>query len=102
MRFGKRAPCIAQVCQTRVDLPLIDEQERRNGADTVLRRERLLFVNVDFADLDLAVVFIGQFIQQRRDHLAWAAPFRPKIHHDRLLTLHDFAVKIRLVDLDGS
>ena len=49
--------------------------------------ERLLLVNVDLADLDLAVVFVGKLVEERRDHFARAAPFRPEIHeHGRRRT----------------
>ncbi len=65
-----------------------------DGADAVLRRERLLFVNVDFADLGLAVVFIGEFVEQRRNHFTGATPFRPKIHEDGRGRLQDVLCKV--------
>jgi hypothetical protein len=82
------------------DLSFVEEQQRGNGTNSILRRERLLFVNVDLADFDLAVVFVGEFIEQRRDHFAGAAPFGPKIHKDGRLGLQNLCGKIFLRECD--
>jgi hypothetical protein len=49
-----------------------------------------MFVNIHFADFHLAIVFVGQFVKERRDHFARAAPFGPEINehgHRRLQNL---------------
>jgi hypothetical protein len=71
--------------------------EEKKGWDTgnpVLLRELLFLVHVDFDDLDLVGQFPRDFIQQRGNHLAGAAPFGPKIDQDQFVGLQHFALKI--------
>ena len=58
--------------------------------------EALMFVNVDLADFDLALIFAGQFIQHGRDHLARPAPFGPEIHQHGRGGFQGFRFKIVL------
>ena len=55
-----------------------------------------MFVNVDLANLDLAVKFRREFVQDRGDHLARAAPFSPKIHQHGRAGFQGFSFKIIL------
>ena len=61
-----------------------------------------MFVHVDLADLDLALVFAGEFIEQRRDHLARTAPFGPEIHQHGRGGLQDLLLKIILGERDDQ
>ena len=76
------------------DLAVLEEQQRRDGVDAKLDREVLMVVNVDLADLHLAVVLGSQFVENRRDHLARAAPLGPEINEDGLGGLDHFLVKV--------
>ena len=84
------------------DLAVVEEQQGGNGADAVFGGQRLMFVNVDLADFHLAIVFVGEFIQQRRDHLARAAPFGPEIHEHGRWRLQDLLRKIFLRERDDQ
>src|SRR5689334_19691979 len=64
-------------------LALAENQQCRNRADAVLRGEVLVIVNVHLADPYLAIVLVGQFVKNRRDHFAGTAPFGPEINEDR-------------------
>ena len=78
------------------DLAAFKEEERGQGVDAVLGGQILLFVGIHFADFDFTIIFGGELIQERRDHFAGAAPFRPEVHHDRLGRLQNFFRKILL------
>ena len=84
------------------DLALVEQQQRGDGADAVLRGERLLLVNVDLADFHLAVVFVGELVEQRRDHFARTAPFGPEIHEHGRWRLQDLLRKILLCKRDDE
>src|SRR5688572_9334620 len=62
------------------DLSVLEEEQSGNRVDTELNGEVLVVVDVDLGDLHLAVIFGGQFIQQRPKLLARSAPLGPKIH----------------------
>src|SRR5437764_7863642 len=62
---------------------VLENQEGWHGANAVLDGNLPVIVDVDFADFHLAVVFAGDFIENRRDHFAGAAPFGPEIHQHR-------------------
>ena len=47
-------------------------------------RRRLVVVDVEFGDLELARVFRGDLVEDGRDHLAWAAPLGPVVDQYRL------------------
>lgn len=78
------------------NLTVLDDEQCRNRAHTELRGEALMFINVHFADLDLALVFTGEFVENGRDHLARTAPFGPEIHEHRGAGLQSFGIKVVL------
>jgi hypothetical protein len=84
-----------------VQLPVFEEEQGRDGANVVLKRKALIFVNVNFSDLDCAGFFTGNLVQERGNHFAGTAPFRPKIDNDRLVALGHFTVKVGFVETDG-
>ena len=45
-----------------------------------MRRQFLFLVGIHFGQLELAVVFLGEFCQHRHDGLAGLAPVGPEIH----------------------
>jgi hypothetical protein len=79
------------------DFAIFEKEKRWNGADPVFGGQRLLFVNIHFADADTAIIFTGKFIQQRSDHFARTAPFGPKIDDDGPGDAKDLFRKIGLV-----
>ncbi len=82
-------------------LPVFEEKQGWNGANVVLKRKALIFVHVYLRDLDCAGFFAGNLVQERGNHFAGTAPFRPKIDNDRLVALGHFAVKIGFVEFDS-
>src|SRR5690349_2188579 len=71
LRFGYRAYL------GRRDIAVLEEHQRRNPADAVFGRRGLILIDIELGDLQLAVVLLGHFVEDRRDHLAGPAPFRP-------------------------
>jgi hypothetical protein len=82
-------------------LAVFEEKQGRDGANVVLKRKALIFVHVYLRDLDCAGFFAGNLVQERGNHFAGTAPFRPKIDNDRLVALGHFAVKIGFVEFDS-
>ena len=72
------------------DLPVLDEQNRRDVADGILHGDRIVRIDVAFADRHFAFVFAGQFVDDRSDHPAGAAPFGPEIDYQRLARIEQF------------
>src|SRR5690606_16907694 len=58
-----------------------------------------VLVDVDLGHLHAALVGLGELVDDRRDHLARAAPFGPEVHQDRLLGLQHGAVEIGIADM---
>ena len=83
-------------------LAVLEKEQSRDRSDVVLERETLIFIHVHFRYLDRARFFARDFIQHRRDHLAWAAPFRPEIDDHGLVSLRHFTVKIGFIEFDNS
>jgi hypothetical protein len=81
-------------------LPVFEEEQSGNCADVVLERKALIFIYVNFRNLDRARFLARNLIQQRCDHFAGTAPFCPKIDNYRLVALRDFAVKIGFIEID--
>src|ERR1700736_1321218 len=83
-------------------LPVFEKEQRRNGANVVLKGKTLVLVHVHFRDLDRAGLLLRDLVQQWRDHFAGAAPFRPEIDDYGLVAVGDFTVKIGFIELDGG
>ena len=50
-------------------------------------------VYIDFGDLDRATLFDGDLLEDRGNHLAWAAPLGPEVDQDRLGGCADLLVE---------
>jgi len=64
-----------------LQLAILEEKQGWDIADAVFDGEIGLFIHVDFYDLDGAAFFSGDFIEDRAQHLAGAAPLCPEIDH---------------------
>ena len=64
------------------------------GVSAVTLGELRLGLDVDLDDLDLVGQLAGDLVEQRRDHLAWAAPFGPEIGDDQFIGFNDLVVEI--------
>ena len=65
--------CLSTTC------PALDEHDRRNVADHELAHDVVVVIHVALADDRTAFVFAGQLVDDRADHAAGTAPFRPKV-----------------------
>ena len=65
------------------NLPVLKQQQGWDGANAILGGQALFVIDIDLADFDPPIVFVSQLIEDRRDHLAGAAPFGPKIDQNR-------------------
>src|SRR3954469_8487529 len=64
-------------------LAVLEKQKRGNRPDPIFRGAVLMIIDIDLADVDLAGIFLRQFIKNRPDHFAGATPFGPEINEDR-------------------
>ncbi len=77
LSFG---PIIGEI---RDGLAPVDSVNRRDRLDPELRGEQLLLVDVDLGELDALVGIVrSDLVEDRRQLLARAAPFRPEIEDD--------------------
>jgi len=60
-----------------------NEQHGRDSLNTIFHHPFRIFICVYFCDQNFAFIFLRQFVQDRRNHLAWATPWRPEIHDHR-------------------
>jgi hypothetical protein len=93
-------PLGAQAHDLSRHLARFEKQQRRNSPHPIFGRQRLLLVNIDFADADAAVLLAGNFLQQRGDHFAGAAPLGPEIDHHGAWNAEDLLGKIGLVEFN--
>src|SRR3989337_723803 len=69
------------------ELPVLEEQDRRDGAYVELGGCLDVGVDIDLRDLGLSLILDCQLIQNRRDHAARRTPRRPEIHDCEALVL---------------
>src|SRR5262249_58585303 len=62
------------------ELAVLENHQRRNRAYIVARRRAVILVDVELDDLDLAVEFLRDLLEDRSDLPAGAAPLRPEVH----------------------
>ena len=80
------------------EIAVLEEQQRRDAAHHELARRHRVFVDVHLRHRQLAVIFLGQLIDDRRDAPARRAPGRPEIHehHAVLHCVAEIRVRKRL------
>src|SRR5699024_2513216 len=69
-------------------LAVLEQDHRRDALDAVLRRKLLLLVDVDLRHDRLAVILLGDLLDQRGDHPARAAPRRKKVDEHNFILLN--------------
>jgi putative aminopeptidase FrvX len=67
-------------------LAILKYQESRDAHDAVLLSKLHLLIYIDLADLDVCVLFCD-LVNNRREHLAGAAPYCPEIYQNRLVCI---------------
>src|SRR6266702_2641846 len=66
------------------DLPVLEQQQSRDSLHAIAPRRIHRFIDVQLHHLEFARIIVGDLCYRRREHVAWAAPFRPEVHHHRL------------------
>ena len=74
----------------------------RNCADIEFRRSRRILVDIELRDADLVFVLLGDLIENRRNHLAGSAPFRPEIQQYGLIGLQHVFIKRGITGVDNT
>src|SRR5688572_8746699 len=90
VRLGHRADDRINV------LPVLEEQDARDGPDVEPHRGLLIGVDVDLRHLGLSVVFRRELIEYWRDHATRAAPGRPEVHYGEPLVVLDLGHERRV------
>ena len=81
-------------------LPILEEQQRRNAHDAVLRCQFTQLVDVESCYGQSTVVFIGDLLQHRLNHFTGCAPFGPEVDDDRNLCIEHAFLKVVLGDFE--
>src|SRR3990172_8250041 len=81
------------------ELPVPEEQERRDAHHPELLELRLVLVAVDLREHDLARVLPRELVDRRGDCVAGAAPLRPEVNNHVRVLLHD-ALEVGVRDVD--
>jgi hypothetical protein len=71
----------------------------RDAADAELGRHGLVRIDVDLGHHQLALVLLGDFFQDRCNHLARTAPLGPEVDQDRALGLEHFGIEVCIGDV---
>ena len=77
-------------------MPAARQCDAPGGDKVLILLAQQQFVDIDFVDYDLAVIFFCQFFQDRGYASAWAAPCGGEVYDCRLgaEVVHFFAVKV--------
>ncbi len=63
------------------NLTALENQQCGNAADAELGGDVHIFIDVELYNFDFAGMFARDLFDGGREHVAWAAPIRPKIDH---------------------
>ena len=76
-----------------LDITVLEQHQGWDAADAVFWWRILVFVDVELGHFQATSVFLGDLIQDRGDHFAWAAPFSPVIDQHWDLRLQHFLLE---------
>src|SRR5579871_4932 len=83
-------------------LAAFENQQRRNTGYAITHRGGAVRVHIHLADLYLALIIIGQFLDDRRNRAARAAPCRPEVHENRLVGFQYILIEVCIRHFDNS
>src|SRR5437868_8515622 len=81
-------------------LAVLEDEDGRDAADAVTLGDARRVVDVELGDLVLADGLVRDFLDDRSEHFAGAAPRGGEIDEDGLRRLEDFLIEIRVGELD--
>ena len=65
-----------------LDLTLVEQQHGGDAHDIEATSDVAVVINIEFGNDDLARLLGSNLLEDRRDLLAWSAPFGPKVNKD--------------------
>ena len=74
-------------------LAALEHHQRGNAANPVLASNIWIFVSIQLENLDLALKFLRDLVNNWSNHAAWSAPRSPEVNQDRNVTLKDILFK---------
>ncbi|KAG0162572.1 hypothetical protein DFQ30_001712 [Apophysomyces sp. BC1015] len=78
---------------------VLEQDQCRDAPHAELGRGRGVLVDVDLSDLQALAVVTRHLVEQRRNHLARAAPLRPEVDKDGLVRLEDVLFERSIGDM---
>src|SRR5690606_851839 len=82
------------------DGPVAEQQKRWNSANVVLRRRLWILVDVELHDAQPVLVFLGDCVEDRRDHLARTAPLGPEVEQHRTIRVQYIAFECSIARMN--
>src|SRR5690348_5269561 len=83
----------------RLHLAVLEHHQGRDAAHIVVARGLLVLVDVDLGYLEATAVARREVVEQRRDHLARAAPFGPEVDQHGAIGLEDLILELRVAHM---
>ncbi len=77
----------------RDNVAILEQHQGWNAADPIFCGGGLILVDIELGHRDLSAVLAGNFLQDRGDHLAWPAPFRPVIDENGALGFQHIGIE---------
>lgn len=74
-------------------LSAFENHQSRDAANPVLASNIWIFVSIQLENLDLALKFLRDLVNNWSNHAAWSAPWSPEVNQDRNVTLKDILFK---------
>lgn len=72
---------------------ILEQHQGWYAPDAIAWWRGRIIVNIQLGDFNLSQVLPGDFLENRRDHFAWATPLRPIIDQYRDIRFDDFLFK---------
>ena len=73
------------------NISVLEENEGRDASDAVVHRNVITLVYIAFADDSLVCIFVCEFLYDRSDGLAWAAPCCPEVNYYEFVSIKGFS-----------
>jgi hypothetical protein len=80
------------------DLTVLEVEDAGNGGDIESARRDPVRVNVELSHLDLALVLLREFLDDRTHHSAWTTPLSPEVHDRQTFTGFDLVREVLVRD----
>jgi hypothetical protein len=82
------------------DLAPFENEQRGDGADAILHGDAGVVIDIDLGDRGLAIILVGEFIDQGGDGAARTAPRGPEVDEEQL-TGFDLLLELVVGEMHG-